>query len=114
MWPAGIRLADMAHSRPCRYCLALQDDSVFADFDIDEEGRVFLVRISFDGFGCCPTRTARPMNPDVSGRFIKQIEDCDVSNREFAAILENYFKENEDVIWKDALEEHQLLPRLTS
>ncbi len=94
--------------------MALQDDSVFADFDIDEEGRVVLVRISFDGFGCCPTGTARPMNTDVSASFIKQIEEDNVSNREFASILENYFKENEDAIWKDALEEHQLLPRLTS
>ena len=113
MWPAGIRLAgrDQTHSRPCKYSLGLQDDSVFADFDIDEDGCVVLTRISFDGFGCCPTRTAIPMNLVVSERFIQQIEDDNVSTQEFAKILENYFKKNEDVIWKDALNEHGLLPR---
>lgn len=113
MWPAGIRLEskDNVNSRPCKYCLGLQDDSVFADFDIDTNGRALLVRISFDGFGCCRTEDARPMSSEVSARFIRIIEEGNVATREFAAVLENYFTENQDVIWKDALEEHGLLPR---
>src|SRR5688572_11413990 len=40
-------------TRPCRFCFSLRGGSVFADFDVDDEGRVFLRRISFDGYGCC-------------------------------------------------------------
>ena len=113
MWPAGIRkVNDMPASRPSLYCLAFQDDSVFADFDIDEQGRVFIVRISFDGFGCCHTNHAIPMSVDTSARFLHLLENENIKTREFASILENYFKENSGVIWKDAMEVHGLLPRL--
>jgi len=43
----------MLPSRPCRFCLSLQGGSVFSDFDVDPDGRVFAVRVSFDGYGCC-------------------------------------------------------------
>ncbi|MEZ5379680.1 MAG: hypothetical protein R2733_24490 [Acidimicrobiales bacterium] len=39
-------------TRPCAYSLAL-GDVAFADFSLDDEGRLFVVRISFDGYGCC-------------------------------------------------------------
>jgi hypothetical protein len=42
----------MLPTRPCRFCLSLQGASVFADFDVDADGRVFAVRVSFDGYGC--------------------------------------------------------------
>ena|SRR5688572_10988956 len=110
MWPAGIRKVATMPSRPARYCLGLQDDSVFADFDVDDEGRAFLVRISFDGFGCCHTaEKARPMDLDISESFISMIENDDVRTRRFTSIVEKYLSENVDVIWKDALEEHGLI-----
>lgn len=99
----------MGPSRPSRYCLGLQDDSVFADFDLDDDGGVFLLRVSFDGYGCCDTPTARTMNPDVSKTFVRLMEADDVSSGELASLLSQYFRENSDVIWKDALEEHGLL-----
>ncbi len=40
-------------TRPCQYCLAMQNDSVFADFGVDEKGCLYLLRISYDGYGCC-------------------------------------------------------------
>ena len=110
MWPAGIRkVDDMPASRPSRYCLALQDDSVFADFDTDERGRVYLLRISFDGFGCCDTSAASHMSADTSARFVRLLENGGIKTQELASILENYFRENEGVVWKDALKEHGLL-----
>lgn len=100
----------MTPSRPCRYCLGLQDDSVFADFDLDSDDRVFLVRISFDGYGCCYTaEKASRMGDDTSKSIIRLIEEDDVSSAELATILSQYFRENSDVIWKDALEDHDLL-----
>jgi hypothetical protein len=94
---------------PCRYCLGLQNDSVFADFDLDDDGCVSLLSISFDGFGCCRTTgEVRSMNSEHSKRFIDLIEHNDMSDR-LAEIVLEYFSENSDVIWKDALEQHGLL-----
>src|SRR5262245_65111891 len=49
----SLRISSPLPARPCRFSLGLQDDSVFADFDVDADGYVFLRRISFDGHGCC-------------------------------------------------------------
>ena len=69
--------------RPCRYCLGLQNDSVFADFDLDNAGCVFLVRISFDGYGCCGTaEEIRPMSLDISNRLIHLVETNEVHSGE--------------------------------
>lgn len=109
--PIEIRRFDeMPSSRSSRYCLSIQNDSVFADFDVDNEGCVFLIRISFDGYGCCDTTgKARIMSPDRSRKLVDLIEADDVVSGELAVILSQYFRENSDVIWKDALEEHDLL-----
>lgn len=48
-----IRIAEPIPTRPCHFMLGMQDDCVFADFDIDENGCLYLVRISYDGYGCC-------------------------------------------------------------
>ena len=100
----------MPPSRPSRYCLGLQDDSVFADFDVNDDGGVFLVPISFDGYGCCNTSgKASAMSLDTSKALIRLVEADDVASGELATLLSKYFRENDDVIWKDALEEHHLL-----
>ncbi|CAN5425989.1 hypothetical protein BH18ACI3_BH18ACI3_15180 [soil metagenome] len=97
--------------RPCRYCLSLQDDSVFADFDVDGEGCVLLVRISFDGFGCCYTaEKIRSMSSEISRTWIDLVEADDTRAEVMSTILSQYFLANSDVIWKDALEEHHLVP----
>ena len=38
-------------TRPCTFTLALCEDSVFADFDVDPDGFISLLRVSFDGYG---------------------------------------------------------------
>lgn len=99
-----------AVGRPCRYCLGLQDDSVFADFDLDSEGRIFLARISFDGYGCCETAEGiRPMSLNISNRLMHLVETNDVRSLELSTILAQYFRENSGVIWAEALETHNLL-----
>ncbi len=88
----------------------MQDDSVFADFDVDQDGRLFLLRISFDGYGCCETATSiSPMTPDNSERMITLIHSDELSSGELAGILSEYFVDNCDVIWEDALETHNLI-----
>jgi hypothetical protein len=104
------KVDDMPSSRPSRYCLGLQNDSVFADFDLDEDGHIFLLRISFDGYGCCQTAEfGRTMSSRDSNDFVSLIESDRVNTPEMRSILSAFFKENIDVIWKDALLEHELL-----
>jgi hypothetical protein len=99
-------------TRPCRFCLCLQGGSVFADFNIDSEGRVYLVRISFDGYGCCATegKVAR-MPLDESHTLVNLVNTDDVNRDEIREILYRYFEKNKNAIWRDALEEHELLKR---
>ena len=75
-------------TRPCRFCLCLQWGSVFADFNIDSDGRVYLVRISFDGYGCCATegKVAR-MPLDESHTLVKLVSTDDVNRDEIRDIL---------------------------
>ena len=100
----------MSPSRSSRYCLSLQDDCVFADFDIDDQGRIFLLRISFDGYGCCETvEFARSMSAEDSNEFVTLIETERVNSPKMRAILSRFLTDNSDVIWKDALLEHELI-----
>ncbi len=97
-------------SRPCRFSLGLQDDSVFADFDVDDDGHVFLRRISFDGYGCCSAPEAiRRMPVDHSRTLLESVDRQAVADPRVEAILRVYFRENADVLWSDALSTHELL-----
>jgi hypothetical protein len=88
----------------------MQDDSVFADFDVDDEGHIFLLRISFDGYGCYDTaEEATRMDPTDSRLFIHLIEAGNVESEDLAAVLFEYLKLNKDVIGNEPLVEHSLL-----
>lgn len=99
----------MLPSRPCRFCLSLQDGSVFADFDVDSDGRVFAVRVSFDGYGCChaPESVGR-MNAADSKAMLSMVQR-DAVDASAASILRTYFQQNRDAFWRDALAYHGLL-----
>lgn len=56
--------------RPCKYGLALQGDSVFADFGLSKEGSLFLIRISFDGHGCCEPKRKLPIMETVKSKYL--------------------------------------------
>ena len=98
------------HTRPCSFCLCLQEGSVFADFDLDASGNVLLRRISFDRYGCCQPEDSISTMSASDSRVLKDavargnFEDSGVDD-----VLLRYFQENKDLIWRDALEEHGLL-----
>lgn len=98
------------NTRTCDFCLSLHEGSVFADFAIDPDQLVHLLRISFDGYGCCTTEgEVTKMSASDSAAITRSIA-CDSENSDLVRnILYRYFFENRDVIWKDALVEHQLL-----
>jgi len=98
----------MLPSRPCRFCLALQGGSVFADFDVDADGRVFAVRVSFDGYGCCPA----PADVGRMSAHDSELLLAMVARGSVAAaddILRAYFRHHREALWTDALAHHDLL-----
>jgi len=85
---------------------------ILADFNIDSDERVYLVRISFDGYGCCATEGKIARMPlDESHTLVKLVNTDDVYRDEIREILYRYFDRNQNAIWRDALEEHDLLKR---
>jgi hypothetical protein len=106
----AIETYPMMPTRPCSFCLCLQGGSVFADFNTDDSGIVSLRRISFDGFGCCePKESTTKMNAEASRSLLNSIASGDFEALQVEDILRKYFRENADVIWSDALTEHELL-----
>ena len=104
-----IALYPSMPTRPCRFCLSLQGDSVFADFDVDPDGRVYAVRVSFDGYGCChaPADVGR-MNMRDSEVLLEMVRQGAIHPAAGPA-LRAYFQENRSAFWIDALARHDLL-----
>lgn len=107
-----IRRSDIMMTRPCKLCLALQDDSVFADFDVDDNGCLFLLRISFDGYGSCKIGEDEKIgriDKNKSDFLFAHINDEYASVPEASQILSEYFGQNRELIWEDALKEYELV-----
>ncbi|HSI37422.1 MAG: hypothetical protein ACAI43_00515 [Phycisphaerae bacterium] len=97
-------------TRPCAFCLCLQEGSVFADFDVDDAGVVSLRRISFDGYGCCRLGgDATMMSSDDSRLLVEAVRRGDLGGEQVERVLRTYIRANADVIWRDALEDNELL-----
>lgn len=105
-----IRKFEPMPARPCKYCLALQDDSVFADLEIDDAGCIYLVRISFDGFGCCePEEGIGKIDAMNSKYIVTAIKSGNLKAPNVTEMLRSYFHANKSYLWEDALLEHKLL-----
>ena len=105
-----IRQSEVMSSRPCSYCLAFQDDSVFADFELDESGCLYLLRISFDGFGCCEPKANIGKIDSINSKYIvNAIANDSLTLLKVHEILRGYFRVNQNSLWQDALLEHELI-----
>ncbi len=96
-------------SRPCSFCLCLQEGSVFADFDTNDAGIVSLRRISFDGYGCCHLESIVSMSSGDSRLLLDAIARGELESAPVEAVLRRYFRARKDVLWRDALAQHDLL-----
>lgn len=106
----AIKVFPVMPTRPCSFCLSLQDGSVFADFDTNEADVVRLRRISFDGFGCCSVDDSiTSMSSSDSRLLLDAIGRGDLSSIHVEDALQRYFRANKDVLWSDALVEYGLL-----
>lgn len=105
----AVEMFPVMPTRPCSFCLCLQGGSVFADFDIDDCDIVSLRRISFDGFGCCDVaESITKMSPGDSRLLLDAIARNELESIKVEETLRRYFRENNNVIWSDALVEHDL------
>jgi hypothetical protein len=101
---------DPEPTRPCLYFLGLQGGHVYADFDKDESGCLYLVRISYDTYGCChATKDIAKLSEANSSELIRHIETNDLSAPAAAKIIRDYFHEIRDFIWEEALRDHGLI-----
>lgn len=87
-------------------------DVAFADFTLDADRRPVLIRISFDGYGCCTPEDVNvaPMDAADSYKLLTAIESGDQLGTEaIRAILRRYFETHRNVVWEDALIEWGLV-----
>lgn len=101
-------------TRPCTFTLALAECSVFADFDVDPEGVISLLRASFDGYGDWrPNDGQSTTAMDVRDTTVLQQArlDGNLNSDEVRALLRRYFAANSAVMWSDALAQYGLLPQ---
>jgi hypothetical protein len=103
----AIRIENYPPFRECRFCLSLQEGAVFADFDVDAEGRAFLRRISFDGYGCCGGEFQK-LSLDDSRLLLGAIDHDTLRDPKVEEVLQSYLRANTDLIWSDALATHEL------
>ena len=96
-------------TRPCSFCLRLQGGAVFADFDTDDAGIVSLRRISFDGHGCCEVAPVKRLSLGDSRLLLDAMARGHLESAQVEAVLRRCFRESQDVTWRDALAEHDLL-----
>lgn len=105
----AIQTCSVMESRPCSFCLCLQDGSVFADFDADDQGIIALRRISFDCYGCCNVDALLTMSADDSRRLLDAIAHGDFESTQIERVLRQFFREHQRILWIDALTAHDLL-----
>ena len=103
-------ITDMPSSRPADYYLGYMEGCVFLDFNNQESNRICLIRISFDGYGCCDLgEYAIPLNENDS-RIFKDIILEDIKDQSaLLKIVKQAIALNKELIWKDATEEYNLV-----
>ena len=100
-WTVPTRSADIG--------LSLNGGCVFADFDWRDDGRLGLVRISFDRWGCYETPNAPALPEEATATLVSHVENDTVNNETVRSILVSYFSNEKVVPWREPLADHELL-----
>jgi hypothetical protein len=107
--------------RECSFQLCVDDGSVYMDFQVTDESDVRLLRVSFDGYGCCSCASSSneegsrmvyqvtPMSASDATALHSMIQQSTLEQPQISDILRRYCTENRQHIWDDALEEYGLL-----
>ena len=100
----------MPDSRKADFYLGCLEGSVFVDFNLSNDNLISLVRISFDGYGCCNLdETAARFNLRDSQEFLNEIGKENLNQETIGSLVKKIVQMNRNLIWKDALEEYGLL-----
>ncbi|MBP8193493.1 MAG: hypothetical protein KAX69_07795 [Chitinophagales bacterium] len=102
-------ITTMPDSRPADYYLGCLEGCVFLDFNNKEE-KIALIRISFDGYGCCDLKeNAIPLN-DIDSEIFKNILQENINDQNIITqIVKKAIFLNKGNIWTDALKEYHLI-----
>lgn len=102
----------MPTTRKADFYLGCLDGSVFIDFNRLGNDQISLVRISFDGYGCCnlDERVVLLSNED-SELFIRAIGKEGLDQQAVAEVVKKAIKINRKNIWSDAIEEYGLIEK---
>lgn len=98
----------MPDSRKADFHLGCLEGSVFLDFNVTSEKRIYLIRISFDSYGCCTIENIKHLSLQSSADFIKESAKENLDQERISKIILEVIKMNSDNIWQEALEEYEL------
>lgn len=102
----------MPDTRKANYYFGCLDSSVFIDFNESTENKIQLIRISFDGYGCCElNKRAVFLNQEESQQFIITIKSDPLDQEMMAVLVKKSIQINKEFIWIDALEEYGLIEK---
>lgn len=109
MEEANFFITTMPSSRPADYYLSYHDGCVFIDFNNYDKERVFLKRISFDGYGCCDLGdNSIPLSIEDSVTF-KNILNNKIKDQDILlSIIKKALNLNKTFVWQDAINEYGL------
>lgn len=100
----------MPKSRKADFYLGCLTGSVFIDFNRLEKDQISLVRISFDGYGCCDLdEETKNLSKKDSTLFINEMDNEHLNQKIITGLVKKIISLNKERIWNDALEEYELL-----
>jgi hypothetical protein len=113
----GINISTNVFREGCDITISILNGSIHADYKLVKDASsnkkgLKLIRISFDGFGCCNCRnnSALPLSATDSAVIMSSADKTGIDeDGAISSILRNNFHTNRSVIWEDALERYKLL-----
>lgn len=100
----------MPKTRPADFYLGCLDGCIFMDFGLTDKGCISLLRISFDGFGCCGLGDSGvPMSKEDSELFIKTYKRKELNQEVMTLLVKKTIQANETHIWGEALKRYNLI-----
>ena len=100
----------MPETRKADYFLGCLEGAVFMDFCTSNKHKIYLKRISFDGYGCCELQNVdHTLDQIDSEKFVQEINAAAINQEIIEWLVKKLIKMNATQIWKDALEAYNLI-----
>lgn len=100
----------MPKTREADFYLGCRNGSVFIDFNRTKNNLISLVRISFDGYGCCNlNENVQTLNTEDSELFLKQMSIDLMDQNKITSLVKKAIKMNRQQIWTDALHKYDFI-----